>query len=459
MLMQLVLASRNYIFYFGTEKALSDVDFLNSIQFHYPPEDSVRLVSLYPSNKKMTIFPFIQTAFSLSNAVYQHDEEILEASFFDQKDEAIDKIENFYGIVPETFRIQDSLLFLKVHRDVCLCCREKLEEYKKDYLTTFGKFDYYEQVIDAYIDNNLSLSNHLLVLFFVPYRGRNDPDTGLMHIMVDEEDDRLRCSSIIVEKVDLFKIATSFGLVKLFKRLKLGDEQYFNENLKYISQYAVDGGNLEIIRICEQEDSQVRCNHPDHPDETCCCIADRNATMNILCWLLGEFPKSAVPYSLAFTTLVNHFYDSPITVSKTCFLLNILQRYCPAPTNDNFDIKRFYRETIVQNIVPIIRYLVETKIISSTRVLSEALLEIPYSALLNPSSFEKVLLNVDTVKYLIEQGADPCVKFTKYLRAPRIEYETNLLQLALANNDLEFAQFLRDETDRRLQLAEVKEEM
>jgi hypothetical protein len=170
-----------------------------------------------------------------------------------------------------------------------------------------------------YIKSDLKLSVYLLALL----SGVKERDSRL-HV-------RPSLSFRPLQKEDLFKITASLGLVKVFKQLKLYDEIHFQEKLEDISKYAIDGNNLEIIRICEQEDSQFSHIRPLFYDynivfNTAFSIAYRNSTMNILCWLLEIFPSSAETYRFANQILESGYYDGPITVSKTRFLLNVLHR-------------------------------------------------------------------------------------------------------------------------------------
>jgi hypothetical protein len=445
MLMQLVLASRNFMFYFGTEKALSDVDFLNSIQFHYPPEDSVRLVDLWDSNRKLTIFSFIQTAFSLSNAICHYEEENLKLSFSRESLETVSEFNEAYTNPPQTVEFSassriPSSLFLAVHNQcIYQCCKKKLEEYGKEYLSPSLRdipsdfLKYYEKIIDAYIDNNLKVFENLLdSLYCYSCYGYSDLAIQRLSKPIRKKYGSRRFCSL--GRKELFRMTASLGLVRAFRHLILKDTKCFQDNLEDISKYAIDGGNLDIIHVCADAGSRFSYTLPLDDFPSCFEIACKNSTINILRWLIEEFPNTSRDYSYARYCLLSKFHSGPITTSKTQFLFNVFQS--PLAPRISF-FESYYSSAVDLNIVPIMKYLTEVREIPATYTLAYMFTR-PY--------FKP---NVSAVKYLIEQGADPNIKMGG----------VSLLQLALDNNNLEFAQFLRDETDRRLQLAKVKEEI
>jgi hypothetical protein len=260
-----------------------------------------------------------------------------------------------------------------------------------------------------------------------------------------------------VQKIDLFKMVASFGLVRAFRQLILVDRDFFQKNLENISLHAVQGGNHEIIRICEQEGYKFPHNESRYDGFS---IAYGNSAMNVLGMFLDNFPDSSRSYSSLLEVLVRRFYDGPVTTSKTCFLLNVISRYCPvSPIYGGDRISVIYQDAVEQNIVPMMRYLVEMKKISPSITLSYALSGVYLPGRLLPSVLK--LVNADVAKYFIEQGADIdtlIINFSGTIGFS-VRHDATPLQLALANNDPEFAQFLRDEADRRRQLPKSDEEM
>ncbi|MDR1235600.1 MAG: hypothetical protein LBJ96_01195 [Holosporaceae bacterium] len=451
MLMQLILASRNFMFYFGTEKALCHKSFTDRLRSHYPRENSIPSVNVCGFSQRITFFSFVRAAFLLSNSVCRYEEKLLNLSFSNENEETILNFQDVYNSLPQTLNGtlplagQIPSLFYKVHLDICLCCKDKLEGCRKDYLTTFPKYDCYEHIISSYINKGYHLSGSLLTSLHNYYEGR-----GTSPI------ETLRDGCRTLQKTNLFEIAASFGLARAFRQLILMDKNCFQKDPENISLYAVDGGNNEIIRICEQEGYQFPHNG-SHLDSF--SIAYGNSAINTLRMFLENFPDSSKSYSSLLDVLVKRFYDSPITTSKTRFLLNVISRYCPIPDYGSH-IAGIYQNAVEQNIIPIIRYLVEMKIIPLRETLSYAL-----SAVHFPGRFstpEVKLINVKTAKYFIEQGADidtEIINFSRVGGGYYIRRVSTLLQLALNNNDPEFAQFLRDEAAKRPQLPEVKEEI
>jgi hypothetical protein len=433
MLMQLVLASRNFKFFFKTGKALGDKGFMNSLLACYQREGAAKLldpwgqeksltqlVDICESDVKLTIFDFIQTAFSLSDDVCQYEEKSLGISFLHENDETIRKFMDIYTSPPRVISLSSPSLFLKVHWDVCRCCREKVEEYRKDCLTRFSKYDQYEEIIGFYIKSKTNLPEELLALLCEPYSGRglwplrrtiSGPDGGTVPPHLGFR---------TLQKVDLFKIAAHFGLDRTFGQLILCDEAEmggggcFREELEDILEHVIDGGHLPIMHICEEKEAQFS-RVSDF--RAAAVIAYGNSAGDTLSWMIENHLDSAATYSSVFNGLVDRFYNSPVTVSKTLFLLNILDRCCPTPVVGNY----FYQREIAKNIVPLTRYLVEKK-------------GIPTQILLGALSYRGgsgCFINASTARYFIDQ---------------RDDFYAKMEERSTRDENLGFLEFLRRET-------------
>jgi hypothetical protein len=503
MLLQLVSISRNFRFFFKTERALSDEGFINSLRDYYPSE----------KRKIRDILVLIHQAFSLSSALCNLEQEKLGFSFsnddndtfFKFRDACLEKPAVPFQMLSRT-PIRGLTLFLKVHLDVCLFCGEKLQTVKTDYFSNFPKKYYHiytleenistgsygsyeEKVIKPYVDNGLTLSEFDPLIDVLCTGSYLSP--GEFHI---EKEGFFESPEWLSER-DLLGMAALLGLERVFRGLVLCQAESLQENLEEISTYAVWGGHPAIVRMCEDKDSCF--GESAHIFPSCFNIALNSSRIGILHLLLRNHPNCTQTYRYFLYSLGEFLRNGgPVTAAKTDFLLEAVRQCLPIKDTNfggYFSPGCCFKEelclsAIKYGIMPIAMYLIETGAVSLNHSYREfnCLRRKNYGYPKNETLFGDILeqfcsgdyslLNVDVVKYLIERGGDPSVRITvragrkgddshvtgckvrgKMLTDPSVggiiehanlkyydRYETNLFQFACANNDLEFAHFLMD---------------
>jgi hypothetical protein len=464
-LKQLVTACMNFPFYIRTGEAFAQKSFIDLIASLFPSESRI-LVPVecldekkelrmrgrrrYKPSKTCTILSLFQTAFSLNNEVRHCEQNQLGFSFFDN-DETARKFQEAFENLPSTWTITnhstDSYpsISLKVHQDICRYCRDKLKELQKNYLSHFPKLDHIEGVIYRYMEkrSTLSKSDPLLVSLCPVYYGRGHMAWSTSSITPSGKSFLLISKTLRFRRLHqkhLFEIAALSGLLKVFKHLVINNKQCFIENLDEISVYAVEGGNFEIIHLCEQEGSKP-FNHSDHnfwkfrPFSSCFRSAYSGSKINVLHWLFRNCSDFALTCRNAVYFFIDDFHNSPVTTSKTLFLLSSMDEYCSNEVDRHFLMGDF-RNAVEKNVFPIVMFLLKPRMVSLNDDFFEKKTLFSWACMGNP--YDGDFFSVEYAKLMIENGGNPNDKFRRLLD----QSETDLFELACANKDWGFANYL-----------------
>jgi hypothetical protein len=467
-LRQLVTSCMNFSFYSRTREAFTKKDFIDAIAGHFSLE-SQRLIPIeyfnaskewndqgYEQPKTCTVLSLFEIAFLLDNDVRHREEEQLGLSFFDDNNEAIGKFLKALKGSPQTWTIVNHAtnnypsIFLKVHQDICRFCTDKLNEFHKDYLSVFHKLDHLEGVIYGYMDNDLTLSDSLLMSLCPTYNGRGQVPWNLGAMNLLGKSFYIIPNALYYRSLDqkhLFEIAALSGLPRVFEKLATNCRECFIDNLNEISLYAVDGGDNEIIRICAQEGSRFSYGDgrevwKDGSPFSCFRIAYANSKMDVLHWLFKDYPDCAPKYESAADFLISDFNHGPVTTSKIHFLLTFMHKYCSTEVGRKTAARICYY-AVRENVFPLVMFLLGTKIVSPNDFAFSYGERTLFFELCNGCDCRGSLFNVNYAKLMIEHGCDPNIRFEKKIREDdEDESETDLFELAHVNGDLEFERYL-----------------